>query len=247
MPVQFELPLPAVKTPASTGSKTISQYRTLTRWSLTAVVISAAVVGATMMLFGRRHPQAPSPSHADDQAAVAGASADPSVIPETTIAPTWAGRRRATWARDGSKTIAFELQAIDDVPIWMGRARPALVVRCLHHKTEVFVAPGSAASIEPRADSHTVHLRIDDDEEVVQQWSDSESGQELFAPDGMALARRLARARRMRFGLTPYNAKAVTAEFLVEGFDQLAGLVAKTCAWRADDPGSAGTRSVRLK
>src|SRR5262249_8882990 len=204
--------------------------RAFTRWSVTAAVVSAAVVGMTMMVFGRL-PSTPEPPRAAGGEG-ARASAARVVNPETTIAPTWVGRRRATWARDGSKTIAFELQAIDDVPVWMGRARPVLAVRCLYRRTEVFVATGSAPSIEPGGDSHTVHLRIDDDEEVVQQWSDSESGQELFAPDGVALARRLARARTMRFGFTPYNAKPVTAQFLVEGFDQLAGLVAKTCVWK---------------
>jgi hypothetical protein len=51
----------------------------------------------------------------------------------------------------------------------------------------------------------------------------------------------------MPFGFTPYNAKRVTAQFVVDGFEQLAGLVAKTCAWRLDDPAPAATRPVSLK
>jgi hypothetical protein len=214
-------------------------------WSLLAFAVSAVVVSTIMIGMTRRPPHAQEPATASEKKR-AEAPAKPRV-PETTIAPTWAGHRRATWGRDGSKTIAFELQAIDDVPVWMTRARPVLVVRCLDRRTEVFVATGSASSIESRTDSHTVHVRIDDDQEAVQQWSDSESGQELFAPDGVALVRRLARARSMQFGFTPYNAKRVTAQFVVDGFEPLAGLVAKTCTWRLDDPAAPATQPVSLK
>jgi hypothetical protein len=174
-------------------------------------------------------------------------SADSPQTVEPAPAPTWVGRRRATWARDGSKTITFELEAINDVPVWTTRVRPRLVVRCLSRSTEVFVATGSSASIEPQAGRHTVRLQIDNDPEVLQQWSDSESQQELFAPNGLTLARRLARARRMRFGFTPYNATPVTADFNVQGFDQLAGLVASTCGWRLDGSPAAKAQRVSLK
>jgi hypothetical protein len=102
----------------------------------------------------------------------------------------------------------------------------------------VFVATRSAASIEAEAGSHTVRLQIDDDAELIQQWSDSVTGQELFASDSVALARRLATAQRLRFSFTPYNAKPVAAEFAVKGFDALAPLVGKTCGWKMD-PGRA--------
>ena len=69
---------------------------------------------------------------------------------------------------------------------------------------------------------------------MVERWQASESGQELFAPDGVAFARQLARANRLRFGFTPFNAPPVTVEFAVQGFDQLARLVASTCGWRLD-------------
>ncbi len=246
-PAQLELPLAVAAPPAdvtppdATLSDATRSRGTFSLWSLIAFAGSAAVVGMIMVGASRGQPHAQEPAPAATYSKIAEAPVQ-SRIPETTIAPTWAGHRRATWGRDGSKTIAFELQAVDEVPVWMSRVRPVLVVRCLDRKTEVFVATGSASSVESRSDSHTVHVRIDDDQDAVQQWSDSESGQELFAPDGVALVRRLARAHSMRFGFTPYNAKAVTAQFLVDGFEQLASLVAKTCAWRLDDRGSAAAR-----
>ena len=73
----------------------------------------------------------------------------------------------------------------------------------------------------------------------MQQWTDSVSGHELFAPNGVDFARRLARAELVRFSFTPYNAKPVTADFVVSGFDRLAGLV----GWKVDE--SAQTRTAR--
>jgi len=227
--------------PPAVRSTTTGRRRLFSRRSRVAVGAAAGLVVVTITLV-RSQPDSSAPNRpivastaavVPAPSAVAPPSSTRSVIMDSPPPPTWAGRKQTTWAPDGSKTIAFELQATHDVPVWMTRARPILVVRCLYRRTEVFVATGSAA-IEPQGDTRTVRVRIDDDPEAVQQWSDSINGQELFAPDGLMLARRLARAREMRFGFTPYNAKPVTAQFHVEGFDQLVGLVAKTCAWRAD-------------
>lgn len=176
----------------------------------------------------------------------AAAATPASPVVQQAPAPTWAGRREASWASDGSKTISFELQATSDVNVWMSRVRPTLVVRCLYKATEVFVAIHSAASIEGQSGNHTVRVRIDDDEEQVQEWSDSVSGQELFAPNAVALARRLASAGRMRFSFTPYNASPVSAEFSVQGFDRLAALVGSTCGWKLDAAGSPQIRTASL-
>ena len=157
--------------------------------------------------------------------------------------PTWVGSRQATWANDGSKTISFELKSTQDVNVWMARVRPLLIVRCLYRTTEVFVATQASASIEGQSGTHTVRLTIDTEPEIVQQWTDSVSGHELFAPDGVDLARRLARAELLRFSFTPYNAKPVTADFVVSGFDDLAGLVGNACGWKVND--SAQSRSAR--
>ena len=147
-------------------------------------------------------------------------------------APTWIGQRKATWANDGSKTIAFELLAIHDVPVWMSRARPVLVVQCLSRATQAFVDLGTSTGFEQDAFMRTIRLQWDDGAMTAERWRASESGQELFAPEGVAFIRQLTRANRLHFGFTPFNAQPVTVEFAVQGFDELAGLVARTCGWR---------------
>jgi hypothetical protein len=147
-------------------------------------------------------------------------------------APTWTGQRKAAWAHDGSKTITFELQAVRDVPVWASRVRPVLVVRCLSRATSTFVVLGTSLSFEDDSLHRTIRVQWDEEPESVERWEVSESAQEIFAPDGVAVARRLASTNRLRLGFTPFNAQPVTAEFAVQGFDEPARLVAGTCGWR---------------
>ena len=197
------------------------------------VAVVGIVAGMVVMLaFVSTHTSA-----ADEtvqQTAVAAAAA-PAPVVDAGPVPTWSGSKRASWANDGSKTIAFTLAATHDLPVWMNRARPALIVRCLYRATEAFVILDTSTRFEDDANLRTVRVQWDDGAESVQQWTVSESARELFAPDGIAFVRRMANARRLRFGFAPFNAEPVTAEFAVEGFDQLAGLVASTCGWRVEE------------
>jgi hypothetical protein len=186
---------------------------------------------AFVLGLGWLHGDAPVQTAAAAAAPTATKPVAPAII-ESGPPPTWSGRRTAAWARDGSKTISFQLEATRDVPVWMSRVRPVLVVRCLSRATQVFVAIGTSANFEEDAYRRTIRLQWDDGPEATQQWETSESGQELFAPDSVALVGQLAHAQRLRFGFTPFNAQPATVEFVVGGFEPLGKLVASTCGWR---------------
>ena len=204
-------------------------------WVIAGLVIGALVTGAAalgLMAGQSASPEtalarAQSPAPAGGQLAHAATAA--AAAPAGPFRSKWTGSKQARWARDGSKTIAFELEAEKDIAVWMKRVRPFLAIRCLYHNTEVMVLPDSAASIEPN-DRHTVRVGFDGGADAQQLWFGSDDHQALFAPDGAAFANQIATARTMRFGFTPYNAKPVVIEFDVRGFDDLIGLVAKTCA-----------------
>jgi hypothetical protein len=204
-----------------------------------ATQLTIVIVGAVGMLagiafvlgLGWLHGDAPVQTAAAAAAPTATKPVAPAII-ESGPPPTWSGRRTAAWARDGSKTISFQLEATRDVPVWMSRVRPALVVRCLSRATQVFVAIGTSVNFEEDAYRRTIRLQWDDGPETVQQWETSETGQELFAPDSVALVGQLAHAQRLRLGFTPFNAQPATVEFVVGGFEPLGKLVASTCGWR---------------
>jgi Type VI secretion system VasI, EvfG, VC_A0118 len=218
------------------------------RWSMPMMGGAGVLAVVTAVLaFGWLHAQTQETADVSPAAAPA-MPAPATVIVEPVPAQKWMGRRQATWASDGSKTISFELDATSDVAAWMTRVRPQLVVRCVSRVTEVYVSLGSPASLEQHAGSHTVRFQIDDDPAILQQWTDSESSKELFAPDGVDLIRRLADAQRMTFGFTPFNASPAVVEFTVQGFNELAPLVANACGWRLDETQvSQAPRSARLK
>jgi hypothetical protein len=236
-PVETPVAIPAP--PAQEASPSVQA-----RMSPLMMIAAACAVAGVTAIIVLSSLQSTSPHQTTAVSVPAAAAAPARAMPAPT--PKWVGRREAQWANDGSKTISFELQAINDVNVWMSRVRPLLVVRCLYKTTEVFVAIRSSASIEGRTGIHTVRLHIDNEQEQVQEWTDSVSGQELFAPDSVALARRLANAQRLRFSFTPYNAQPVTADFSVEGFETLAPLVGKTCGWKMDGPVSPQIRTAGL-
>lgn len=174
------------------------------------------------------------PAAASTPAAAAAAVPAPPVAtaaPESPgPAPKWVLTPQPKWATDKYRTITYELEAENDVSVWMKRVRPTLAVRCLARTTEVFVVTDTASSFEDLADRHTVHLGFDDQAPVIEQWSDSADHRELFSPDGASLARQIAEAKRLSFSFTPFNASPVKVEFDVRGFAGPLQSISKMCA-----------------
>ena len=226
-----ETPAPARTSPVQAPSVAVvkaEQPRTARSPFIGVATVGAIVGGVATLAFVSVQPRSAARIETATPAAVI-TPPPPSVAVDSMPAPTWTGARRASWARDGSKTIAFHLAATRDLSVWMNKARPVLAARCLYRTTEVFVVLDTSASFEDDADRRTVRVQWDDEPPSVQQWAVSESGKELFAPDAKAFVERMASARRLQFGFTPFNAEPVTAEFAVAGFDQLRGLVTGTC------------------
>jgi hypothetical protein len=203
----------------------------------TAVVVGAAgalagIVLVVALMSLRGDPPIQTASAASATPAPLATQPPAPIAVDSASTPTWNGQRKAVWAHDGSKTIAFELRATRDVQVWAAQVRPVLVVECLSRATRTFVILGTSAKFEDDAFHRTVRVQWGDEPEAVQQWQVSESAHELFAPDGVAFVRQLVKAKHFRFGFTPFNAQPVTVDFAVQGFDQLGGLVANTCGWR---------------
>jgi hypothetical protein len=204
-------------------------------WKIGVMAAAAFAVGTVGVMMSRPAPptyppalnlRPTAPAKAEDRAS--GVSIDSAAISD---APKWARIRQSGWGNDGSRTVTFQLQAENDVSVWMKRVRPVLAVRCLQRQTEVFIVTDSATSIEATPDRHTVRVGFDGQPETAEQWLDSEGQGELFAPDAVALARQLARVHTMRFGFTPFNGSPVVIEFDVRGFAGPLESVAKTCGW----------------
>jgi hypothetical protein len=159
-------------------------------------------------------------------------SSAPVSPPASAVSSKWNSENRADWVGNQRNAAAFELPAENTVPIWMNRVRPLLVVRCVAKSTEVLVWTGSAMTMEPQTEDHTVTFQLDDEPALTERWADSAEHDALFAPAGAAFAGRLISARTMRFGYTPHNAAHVVAHFQLSGLGELVEAFAKDCGWK---------------
>lgn len=144
--------------------------------------------------------------------------------------PAWTDDNRALWVGNARRGVAYEVAAEANVSVWMRTVRPSLVVRCAGSGTEVFVFTDSPTQLERDTPDHTVRFKFDDGAETTERWPDPDEHDALFAPDGAAFARRIARAHTLTFGFAPHNAAPVTVRFHVAGLGPLLEAASKNCA-----------------
>jgi hypothetical protein len=204
--------------------------------SATPLIVTVAVavlVGAGGLTFTMLNARATAAAVARTTAPMAAATAVPSAASVAAFsAPKWSHAHAYRWVSNRPRSVAFELESIERVPVWTTTVRPMLVVRCLSRKTELFVYTETAARIESDDENHTVGLAFDDGPQSVERWPDSEEHDALFAPDSAALATRIASAHHLKFSYTPHNAQPVTVNFDLNGADEVVANVRKTCGGR---------------
>lgn len=224
--VPVEAAAGAEATPAGTTPPRPSNRR-----ALILVATAAGIAGLVTLALLRAHG-----TPLSDAAAIEASPAQPVAVVHveapTTTAYRWSTDNRTLWLGPAGKGVVLDVAAENTVGVWMRNVRPALVVRCIGGRTEVFVFTQSSARIEPGTDDHTVTLGIDESSEMTELWPDSIEHDALFAPDGAALAKRLLGARTLRFGFTPHNAAPVAAHFHVAGLEELLRPSARECGWR---------------
>jgi hypothetical protein len=222
-PPPFESPI--VSAPATaTAPSGPPQPRNSARYGLYGGIAVGVVALAAVPFIMRSGRNEAAPAAATSAARV------PAPVPstESTAEPKWRRTRQSAWASDGSRTMGFELDAERSVPVYLDHVRPVLAVRCISRSVEVFVMIQTSASIE-RTETHSVKVSLDGEPAVDQQWLDSVDRHSLFAPDGKALAARMAASRSMRFSFKPFNAAPATVEFDVHGFDEPLAAMSKMC------------------
>jgi hypothetical protein len=202
---------------------------------LIATVVIAVLVGAgglTFTMLNSRATAATAATTALATASTAGTALPSAASVAAFSAPKWSHAHAYRWVSNRPRSVAFELESIERVPVWTTTVRPMLVVRCLSRKTELFVYTETAARIESDDENHTVGLAFDDGPQSVERWPDSEEHDALFAPDSAALATRIASAHHLKFTFTPHNAQPATVNFDLTGADEVVASVRKTCGVR---------------
>ena len=132
--------------------------------------------------------------------------------------PRWTAAANSRKAGYGTN-IVFELAADQDIEVWRKRVRPVLTMRCTARTTEVFIVTQAPAAIEDKTNRHSVKVAFDGHEPVDQMWEHSIDHDALFALNGPAMMRQIARSRAMSFSFAPFNAPPATVTFTTAGFD----------------------------
>ncbi|WP_325312732.1 hypothetical protein [Longimicrobium sp.] len=133
---------------------------------------------------------------------------------------------------DGTPTVVLTAVADAEIEGRANSARPSLIVRCREGTTDVFVATGLQANPEyGHYQEVTIRYRLDEASPRRQLWSESTSGEALFAPEPVSLARAMTRASSFRFEFTPFQSSAQTVTFAVAGLEEKLARVANACHW----------------
>jgi len=198
---------------------------------LVSVALLAGAAG-TFMFLGA-HPSAGTLSSTVGNGAAARSPAPGATAAVTAVTHQWSREDEYRWIANHKRSVAYELEADQQVRVWTTHVRPSLVVRCLNRKTEVFVYTETPSKLESTDGLHSVRLTFDDAAGSEERWPDSAEHDALFAPDGTALARRISSAHHLRFGFSPHNADPVQVDFELGDAATVMSHVAKTCGWNS--------------
>lgn len=201
---------------------------------MSLVLVSLALLGgaAGTFMFLSAHPSAGTASPDVARASAASSGTAPAAAGATTAAMhQWSRDDEYRWIANHKRSVAYQLDADQQVRVWTTHVRPSLVMRCLNRKTEVFVYTETPSKLESTDGLHSVRLTFDDAPESDERWPDSAEHDALFSPDGTALARRISAAHHLRFGFSPHNADPVQVDFDLGDAGSVVSHLAKTCGW----------------
>ena len=102
---------------------------------LIVTVVVAVLVGAGGLIFTMLNTRATAAATAIATAPMAARTAVPSAASVAAFsAPKWSHAHAYRWVSNRPRSVAFELESIERVPVWTTTVRPMLVVRCLSRK-----------------------------------------------------------------------------------------------------------------
>ena len=222
----------SVQMPAAPAPEGQPVQRSSSVASLVLVSVALLAGAAGTFMFLGAHPSAGTVGSTAANGAAATSPAPGATAAVTAVTHQWSREDEYRWIANHKRSVAYELEADQQVRVWTTHVRPSLVVRCLNRKTEVFVYTETPSKLESTDGLHSVRLTFDDAAGSEERWPDSAEHDALFAPDGTALARRISSAHHLRFGFSPHNADPVQVDFELGDAATVMSHVAKTCGWK---------------
>jgi hypothetical protein len=111
-----------------------------------------------------------------------------------------------------------------------------LIIRCRKRKTDLYVVTHTPVKTSYGSDydelGSRIRTRFDGSPPQADYWSESTDHSAVFAPNPIALARRLSHTKQWLVEFTPYDAAPVTTNFHTEGLAGVLDRVAHACKWK---------------
>lgn len=161
-------------------------------------------------------------------------SSSPAVTPSSDPDPsrTWV-RQESTSEIDDSKSLVYAIAATNGLEGWLKTTRPILMARCQKHEVDAILVTQMPASVEyGDRTGHHVRVRFDDGPVTSQRWSESTTNDGLFASNPKGFLSTVAKSKRLRIELTPFNSTPKVVDFHVEGFEEPYSDLLQACGAR---------------
>jgi len=129
---------------------------------------------------------------------------------------------------DDSKTVFLQLKAERPVLTSIGQQHtPYMILRCKEGSITAYVGTGSSAA----GDDTAVTVRYDQFTAYDQEWSNSNSGDALFAPSAKLFIGKLLSHNRLTMRWTPFGSSPQVTTFSLTGLDSVIEQLGTACGW----------------
>ena len=150
----------SVQTPAAPAPEGQPVQRPSSVASLVLVSVALLAGAAGTFMFLGAHPSAGTVSATVANGAAATSPAPGATAAVTAVTHQWSREDEYRWIANHKRSVAYELEADQQVRVWTTHVRPSLVVRCLNRKTEVFVYTETPSKLESTDGLHSVRLDV---------------------------------------------------------------------------------------
>lgn len=125
-------------------------------------------------------------------------------------------------------TVVLALRTSNSPQIHSFMGKPILVLRCANNLTELYINWDSYLGGKAY-----VTTRVGREKAFRKYWNTSTDGKGSFYPKSpIKLIRKMIKADKVVFQITPYNESPMTAIFDIKGLENAIEPLAKTCGWK---------------
>jgi type VI secretion system protein VasI len=148
--------------------------------------------------------------------------------------PDWRVRTEKS-PLDDSTNVHVSIDAEKPVSGWLGvNVTPSLPIRCKENKTNAYIHLGMRPKTEYggyEGEYTSITLRFDEEKAYQEKLGLSTSGEAVFFPDHIAIAKKMMKHKRLLIEFIPSNASPQITTFNLQGLPEKVVQLREACRW----------------